>query len=254
MLVSNTEVDAPGETEADWPRQRSALLRDSVGVGLAVGALGLSFGALAVTAGFTVAQSCVLSLLMFSGASQFAVIGVLGAGGGALTGAATATLLGVRNSLYGLSLSRLLRVRGARRVLAAHLVLDESAGMAMGRPTERASRLAFYGTGVAVFVFWNLATLAGAIGAEALPDPAVLGLDVASPAAFIALLMPRLRGPRLWAVAVGAAVTAVATTLVLPAGVPVLVAGLVACLTGLLMKRRRADAADTRAGEQGGEN
>ncbi|WP_171165653.1 AzlC family ABC transporter permease [Streptomyces sp. I05A-00742] len=226
--------------DADWPRQKAALLRDSAGVGLAVGALGLSFGALAVLAGFTVAQSCVLSLLMFSGASQFAVIGVLGAGGSPLTGAATAGLLGVRNSLYGLTLSRVLRVRGARRALAAHLVLDESSGMAMGRPTERASRLAFWATGTAVFVCWNLATLAGAVGAEALPDPTALGLDVASPAAFIALLMPRLRGPRLWAVAGAAAVTALATTLVLPAGVPVLVAGLVACSAGLVTRRRRS--------------
>ncbi|MGI5341228.1 AzlC family ABC transporter permease [Streptomyces sp. CA-181903] len=225
--------------DADWPRQKAALLRDSVGVGVAVGALGLSFGALAVLAGFSVAQSCVLSLLMFSGASQFAVIGVLGAGGSPFAGAATAGLLGVRNSLYGLALSRVLRVRGARRALAAHLVLDESSGMAMGRPTERASRLAFWATGTAVFVFWNAATFAGAVGAEALPDPAALGLDVASPAAFTALLMPRLRGPRLWVLAGAAAVTALATTLVLPAGVPVLVAGFVACSAGLLTRRRR---------------
>ncbi|MEX3105364.1 AzlC family ABC transporter permease [Streptomyces sp. ST1015] len=230
--------------DEDWPRRRTAVIRDSVGVGLAVGALGLSFGALAVLAGFTPAQSCVLSLLMFSGASQFAVIGVMGSGGNPVTGAATAVLLGVRNSLYGLALSQLLRVHGARRVLAAHLVLDESSGMAMGQPTRRAARLAFWATGTAVFVCWNLATLAGAIGAEALPDPEALGLDVASPAAFVALLMPRLRTPRLWAVAAGAAATAIVTALVLPAGLPVLVAGLVACLVALAARGRTANDQD----------
>ncbi|MEE1782425.1 AzlC family ABC transporter permease [Streptomyces sp. SP17BM10] len=228
---------SPVPTADGWPRRRAAVLRDAVGVGLAVGALGLSFGALAVVAGFSVPQSCVLSLLMFSGASQFAVIGVLGAGGAALTGAATATLLGVRNSLYGLNLSALLRVGGLRRAATAQLVLDESSAMSMGRATEREARLAFYATGAAVFVCWNIATLAGALGAKVLPDPEALGLDVASPAAFVALLMPRLRERRFWAVAVAAAAVAIAGVPLLPVGVPVLLAGLVAGAAALALRK-----------------
>ena len=82
----------------------STTLRDSLSVSLTVGAYGVAFGAAAVANGFTVLQSCLLSLLTFSGASQFAVIGVLGAGGSALSGIATASLLGVRNALYGVCL------------------------------------------------------------------------------------------------------------------------------------------------------
>lgn len=211
----------------------AAVLRDAFAVGLAVGALGLSFGALSVLAGFSVAQACALSLLMFSGASQFAVIGVMGAGGGALTAAATATLLGIRNSLYGLNLTGLLQVRGLRRLLAAQLVLDESSAMALTRPTAREGRLAFWATGVSIFVLWNIATLAGALGAHVLPDPSALGLDVAAPAAFVALLLPRLRNRRLWTVALAAAAIALFMVPVLPAGLPVLAAGLVAVGAGL---------------------
>jgi predicted branched-subunit amino acid permease len=220
-----------------WPRQRTAVLRDAVAVGVAVGALGLSFGALSVLAGSSVAQACALSLLMFSGASQFAVIGVLGAGGDALTGAATATLLGVRNSLYGLNLAGLLRVRGVRRLLGAQLVLDESSAMATARTTPRESRLAFWATGIAIFVCWNVATLAGALGAHVLPDPEALGLDVAAPAAFVALLLPRLRDRRLWTIGLAAAATALILVPVLPAGLPVLAAALVAVVAGFTGRR-----------------
>lgn len=223
--------------DRDWPRARRAVLADAAGVGLAVGALGLSFGALAVLAGFSVLQTCALSLLMFSGASQFAVVGVLGAGGGALTGAATAALLGVRNALYGLNLSALLQVRGARRLLGAQLVIDESAAMALVRDEPRQARLAFWATGVSVFGCWNVATLAGALGAQVLPDPEVLGLDVAAPAAFLALLAPRLRNRRLWVVALAAAATALVTVPLLPSGLPILAAGLVAVVTALLTGR-----------------
>ncbi|MFE0588251.1 AzlC family ABC transporter permease [Micromonospora echinospora] len=228
--------------DQEWPKARRAVLADAAGVGVAVGALGLSFGALAVVSGFSVWQTCALSLLMFSGASQFAVIGVLAAGGGALTGAATATLLGVRNALYGLNLSSLLRVRGLRRLFGAQLVIDESSAMALVRDEPRQARLAFWATGISVFVFWNVATLVGAFGAQVLPDPEALGLDVAAPAAFLALLMPRLRDRRLWAVAVAAAATALLTVPVLPAGLPVLAAGLVAVVVAL---RGRRDAGRT---------
>src|SRR3954449_11705941 len=109
---------------------RAGVVGDALAVGVATGTYGLSFGALSTTAGLTVPQTCALSLLMFTGASQFALVGVVGAGGGAMAGAATATLLGVRNGLYGLQLSTLLGVRGPRRLLTAHFVIDESAAMA----------------------------------------------------------------------------------------------------------------------------
>jgi predicted branched-subunit amino acid permease len=204
------------------------VLRDAAGVGVATGAYGISFGAVSVAAGLSVPQTCALSVLLFSGGSQFALVGVLGAGGSALAGVATALLLGVRNALYGLRLAPLLGLRGSHRVVASQLTIDESTAMALGQDEPTAARLAFWSTGLAVFLLWNLATLLGAAGASAFGDPTVLGLDAAIPAAFLALLWPRLRGMRPWLVAAVAAVVALALSPVAPSGVPVLVAALAA--------------------------
>jgi len=205
------------------------VLRNAAGIGAAVGAYGISFGAVAVAAGLSVPQACALSALAFTGASQFAFVGVVAAGGSPLAGVATALLLGSRNTLYGLRLSRLLNVRGARRLLAAHVVIDETTAMAVARTSPAESRLAFWATAASVFSLWNLATLLGAAGARAVGDPRALGLDAAVPAAFLGLLWPRLAaGGGFRAVAVAGAAVAVLTSLILPAGVPVLLAALVA--------------------------
>lgn len=236
------------------------VLRDALGVGAATGAYGVSFGALATAAGLSTWQAVALSALMFTGASQFALVGVIGAGGSPLGAAATATLLGTRNGLYGLRLAPLLRARGPRRLLAAHLTIDESSAMALGRRDPRGARWAFWATGLSVFGFWNAATLAGALGADALGDPTALGLDAAAPAAFVALLLPLLRGRSDVALAVGAAVLALALTPVLPGGLPVLGVGVVALVVGLALPvRDRAtatggagDGAPATAGEERG--
>lgn len=197
------------------------------------GAYGISFGAVAVAAGLSPVQACVLSLLMFTGGSQFAMVGTIAGGGGAWAGAATAALLGVRNAFYGLELSAILRLRGGRRVVGAQLVIDESSAMSVAQPTPELGRLGFWATGVAVYVGWNAMTLVGAVGASALDDPGVLGLDVAGPAAFVALLAPRLTGREPWAVALVAAALALVAAPFVPAGVPVLVAAAVAVAAGL---------------------
>ena len=200
--------------------------RDALGVGIAVGAYGLSFGALATTAGLSVAQACALSLLAFTGGSQFAFVSVIGGGGTGAAAAAGALLLGSRNALYGLRLASLLGRR--RRWLAAHLVIDESTAMAVAQRSAPGSRRAFWATGLAVFALWNLATLLGAAGTAAVGDPEALGLDAAVPAAFLALLAPALRERRAVLVALAAALVTIAVVPVLPVGLPVLVAALVA--------------------------
>lgn len=218
------------EDLTEWPRQRRAVVRDAVGIGVATGAYGLSFGALATAGGLTVAQTCALSLLMFTGGSQFAFVGVVTVGGGLVAAISTAVLLGSRNALYGLRLATLLKLSGWRRFVGAQLVIDESSAMAIGKESGRAGRLGFWATGAAVFVLWNLATLIGAVAAAALPDPEALGLDAAAPAAFLALLAPKVRARGPWTVAIGAALVALLTTPFLPAGIPVLLAAVVAVI------------------------
>ena len=210
------------------------MLRDALGIGVAVGAYGLSFGAAAVTAGLSALQACVLSLLLFTGASQFALVGVLGAGGSAVAAVAGALLLGTRNTLYAVRLASLVPVRGVQRGVAAQLTIDESTGMATAAPAGLAPT-AFWATGASVYVLWNLATLLGALGAARLGDPGRLGLDAAVPAAFLALLAPQVRTrPLLVAALAGAGVAAAAVPLT-PPGVPVLLAALV--VLPLLVRR-----------------
>jgi len=216
-----------------WVHVRRSLLLNAVGIGLASGAYALSFGAISAAAGLSIFETCALSLLMFTGASQFAMVGVIVAGGGPWAGAATAALLGVRNALYAMRLSSLLKVGGARRLLAAQFVLDESTAMAIARESDRERRLAFWATGISVFVFWNLGTLGGAIATHAISDPRVLGLDAAPPAAFLALLAPRLRERELLAVAVAAAGVAIVLVPFVPVGVPLLLAAALVAVWGL---------------------
>ncbi|MEU1176795.1 AzlC family ABC transporter permease [Streptomyces sp. NPDC005820] len=207
---------------------RRAVLRDAAGIGLAVGAYGLSYGALAVSAGLTVAQTQLLSLLLYGGSSQLALVGVIAGGGGGPSAAATAALLGVRNVFYGVGLGRLLRPRRASLLPMAHLLSDESAAMAVGRSSPAAARWAYWSTGATVFLCWNLATLAGALAGSLLADPTELGLDAASSAAFLALVAPRLRQRVNQVVFVLACAVAVAASPLLDSGLPVLLGGLVA--------------------------
>jgi 4-azaleucine resistance transporter AzlC len=219
------------------PRDRSAIVRDGVAVGMATGAYGISFGAISVASGLTVLQTCALSLLVFTGASQFALVGVVAAGGSPWSGAVTGLLLGSRNTLYGLRLAPLLRWTGWRRAAAAHLLIDESTAMSVTRESTTAARTGFLSTGLAVFALWNLATVGGAVAGEQLGDPRTYGLDAAVGGAFLALLWPRLHDRRNQVTAVLAVALALALVPVTAAGVPVLAAALVAIAVGLTSRR-----------------
>ena len=218
------------------PAERTAIIRDGLAVGIATGAYGISFGAISVAAGLDVPQTCALSLLVFTGASQFALVGVVAAGGAPLSGALTALLLGTRNSLYGLRLAPLLRWRGWRRVAAAQIVIDESTAMSVNRKGTAAARVGFLSTGLAVVALWNLATLAGALAGRRLGDPSTFGLDAAVGAAFLAMLWPRLRNRRNQVVAALAAMLALSLVPVTAPGVPVLAAAVVALAAGVLTR------------------
>lgn len=190
-------------------------------------------------------QTQFLSLGMFTGASQFALVGVLGTGGGILAAVLTAWLLGARNSIYALSMRPYLasgaKVPWWRTLGRAHFTIDESTAMALRYPEgSREARHAFFATGLAIFILWNVGTLVGALGAAALDDPRTLGLDAAVPAGFIALLWPRLRDRSTVALAVASAAVAIALVPVLRPGLPVLSAVLVAIIAERIMARRSA--------------
>jgi 4-azaleucine resistance transporter AzlC len=201
-------------------------------LGLAVGVFGVSFGLIAVTAGLTPLQACAMSLLVFTGASQFAAVGVVGAGGSPVAAIASALFLGARNAAYGLTMAPILKGRLPVRLLAAQLVIDESTALAMAQEDDRERQRGFWAAGISIYVFWNIGTAVGAFGGQLIGRPETWGLDAAFPAAFVALLIPHLRKVGGKQAALLGAVIALVLTPVLPPGIPILCAAL-ASLVGL---------------------
>lgn len=216
-----------------------SIIRDALAIGLATGVYAVSFGVLAVDAGLSVAKTCAMSALVFTGASQFAVVAVLGVGGGVLAALAPALLLAARNAVYGVALVPVLRGGRGRRALQAQLVIDESTAMARAQDDPQAAHRAFLATGLSVFVFWNLGTLVGALAGGALGDPRSLGLDAMFPAAFLALLAPQLRRPGAPVAAVAGALIAVVLLPLTPAGLPI-IAAVLGVVPAMATVRRRA--------------
>ena len=210
------------------------MLRYSLSVAIPVGGYGAVFGAAAVSSGFSVLQACVLSLFLFSGASQFAVVGVMGAGGSVISAIATGALLGVRNAFYGLRMAPILQISGVRNFLDSHITIDESTGVAISQENlgKDAMRFGFYATGIGVFVFWNFFTLLGALGANSIGNPATFGLDAAVPAAFLGLIWPRLNTRQARISAIFAVLLALLLVPILPPGFPIIATVLVAMIFG----------------------
>ncbi|POX44023.1 branched-chain amino acid ABC transporter permease [Streptomyces sp. Ru71] len=240
-MTERTAVHDIPAAGADRPDR--AVVRDALGVGIAVGLSGFAFGVTSAGSGLTLLQTCALSLLVFTGASQFALVGALAAGGNPLTAAAGAFFLGARNAFYGLRLSQLLQVPRAVRPFAAQWVIDETSAVALAQPTRRHARVGFVVTGISLYLLWNLTTLLGALGAEAIGDTDAWGLDAAGPAVFLALLAPMLKTGVERAVAALAVLLGLGLLPVLPAGAPVLLAA-VAAPAVLFVQGRRMPGAD----------
>ena len=219
--------------------ERGAILRAAMGIGLYAMAFGASFGAISIGSGFTLPQTMVLSLVMFTGASQFAFVGVAASGGSPFAAVPAALLLGMRNAFYGVPISEILHPRGFARLWTAHFVIDETTAMAIGQATPRARRFAFWTTGMILFSLWQLGSLAGALVGRAV-NPTDIGLDAAAPAVFLALLWPMLRRREGRWLALGGAAVALALIPVAPPGIPVIASAVVALIGGLLPSREAA--------------
>jgi 4-azaleucine resistance transporter AzlC len=205
-------------------REPDQILRNAASIALATALYAVSFGVLSVAAGFSVAQTCVMSAVAFTGASQLTFVSVIGPGGSAAAALVPALLLGARNGLYAISLRSVLTGSVAKRALLAHGVIDESSAMAHAQREPAAKRRAFDLTAVLLFCGWNLGTAAGAIAGSGLGNPRDLGLDAMFPAVFLALLAPQLRDADSRRAAVAGGLVALALVSFVPAGVPIIAA------------------------------
>jgi predicted branched-subunit amino acid permease len=193
----------------------------------------VSFGALSVASGLDIWQTQVLSLLMFSGGSQFALIGVVASGGAGVSAVAAAALLGTRNGLYAVRMAPIIGPGFWKRFVAGWFTIDETTAVSTAQPDLRSQRIGFWVTAVVIYVGWNLMTLTGALIGDLLGDVRQYGLDAAAAAAFLGLLWPRLRELQPIVVAIAAAAVAAVLTPWLPPGLPVIAAALVAVIVGL---------------------
>lgn len=226
---------APTTSAAAVP-QRAAITRGAAGIAVYAGMFGLAFGAVAVAAGLSVLQAVALSAVMFTGASQFALVGILAVAGSPFAALAAALLLGVRNAFYGVPIAGIVRPRGLGRMLTAHFVIDETTAMAVAQRDRDAGRYAFWSTGIGLCAMWNLGTLLGALIGSSI-NTSDLGLDAAAPAIFLALLWPQLSRERGPVVAIGAVAVALALVTITPSGVPIIAAAGVAVAAGLAPAR-----------------
>jgi 4-azaleucine resistance transporter AzlC len=215
-------------------RDRS-LVRDVGALGLAVFAVSISFGAIAVAAGIPAGLTILMSLVVFAGGSQFLAVGLIAAGN-PFAAIFAGLLLNARHLPFGLAIGDVIGTRWWQRLLGAHLLIDESVAFALAQPDPVRRRRAYWATGCTLFVLWNIGAVLGVLLGNA-GDPNRLGLDAAFPAGLFALLLPTLKDPTTRLVALTGALVAVVTTPILPAGLPVLMA-----LSGLLLvvvRRRR---------------
>jgi len=228
--------------ESQWHLVRRQIVANATSIGFAVAMYGVSFGALGTTTGLTIPQTMALSLLMFTGASQFTLVSTLASGGTALTAVIASWLMGTRNAAYSMRMAPILKTSGPGRLVAVQLTIDESTAMGLAQDEEvfegRASRLAFWATGLSVYLLWNLATFIGAISVSAIGDPKSFGLDAAIAAGLFALVWPQIKSRIDLLVAFGGALTALAFTPLVSPGVPVLAAAMVSIIVGWATSRR----------------
>ncbi|WP_049572606.1 AzlC family ABC transporter permease [Streptomyces sp. SBT349] len=214
------------------------VLRDIALVCLADAVVGASFGAIAVSGGLPLWVPVVMSLLVFAGAAQFAAIGVVLSGGGAVAAVAAALVLNARLLPFGFAVADVFDGRGRERLLGAHLMTDESVAFALRRREARSRRAAYWVSGLGIFVSWNAAVVLGALAGGGIEDTGALGLDAAFPVVLLALVLPALADRATRHAALLGAAAAVAVTPFLPAGLPAICA-----LAGLVTLIRRAGGA-----------
>ncbi|SNT25994.1 AzlC family ABC transporter permease [Rhodococcoides kyotonense] len=204
---------------------RTPASRDIALVCLADGLVGASFGAIAVSTGLPLWVPVVMSVVVFAGAAQFVLVGVLAAGGNPIAAVASALLVNVRLVPLGFSIGDMFDGSSRLRMLVgSHLITDETVAFTTAEKDPHSRRTSFWLCGIGLFVSWNIGVLGGALLGTSITDTAALGLDAAFPAVIVALVMPALREKATRSAAVVGAAIAVAAAAFLPPGVPVLLA------------------------------
>ncbi len=241
--------DAPGEGHAPGAGSYTEGVGDAVPVILGYIAIGLAFGVVAGTAGITVPEIALMSLILYAGSAQFVTVGLIAAGMPAGAIIATIFLVNVRHLLYSAAISP--HVRGLpawQNALIGAELTDETFAVAATRLSRGLPAGAgwLFGVNNASHAAWVLCTVLGALLGSAITDTRAFGLDFALASMFAALLVlqivhcPDLRPAVMAAAASG--IIAVGGTLLLPASWAVIAATLIAATVGMVMDGRKRQA------------
>ncbi|MFC4047246.1 AzlC family ABC transporter permease [Dactylosporangium siamense] len=204
---------------------KDPMVRDVGALCAAAVVVGLSFGAIATAAGLPLSQIVVMSAFVYAGGAQFLAVGLVSAGGTALAIILAGLLLNARHLPFGLAIgNETLGEARWRRIIGSHILTDESVAFALAQDDPARRRRAYWLTGAALYITWNISSTLGAIAGSALGDPDRYGIDAAFPAALLALTLPSLKDKVSVRVAIGGAAVALVATPFLPAGLPVLLA------------------------------
>jgi predicted branched-subunit amino acid permease len=232
--------------EGDDAAIRRRLRRQAASITAAVAPFGIVFGAAAASADLRLAEAMGYSIFVFAGSAQFAAVEILGDGGSVASAAVAGLLLNVRSLAFGVIMASALAGSLGKRALMSQLMIDEATAVGVAAQDPRNRRYGYLAGGLGVFVVWNVTTLIGfALFSGAGDLITDLGLDVAGPAAFLALLWPRLRSRRQLATAVAGALIAVALVPFAPPGVPIL-----ASMVGVFAARFVSDVEPSPATEE----
>ena len=217
--------DSGKESATEMPNTRSTIIKQSIAVGAATVPFGFVFGAATQDANMRVAEAVGFSILVFTGSAQFAAVSVLGNGGSVSAAVIAGLLLNLRSLAFGVAMGPALKGPWWWRALVSQLMIDEATAVGTAQQEQRWRRYGFLATGIAVFVFFNLATLAGA---TLVSDTGNMihdfGIDAVIPAAFLGLLWSQLGSRSQRLAAAGGGIIAFATAPILPAGLPIVAA------------------------------
>jgi 4-azaleucine resistance transporter AzlC len=191
---------------------------------VSVGIIGISYGAVCVTSGFPLWFPVLAAALVLAASSEFLFVGVIVAGGSPVAAVLVGLLVNARHLPYGLAIPPRVIQPGWRRIVASHLMNDESVVLALAQPDLPRQRSAYWVCGAGMLICWPAGALLGGLAGNVIHDTGTFGLDAMFPAVILALILPALRerGMRR-AVLSGAAIT-LATTPFLPSGLPELLA------------------------------
>jgi 4-azaleucine resistance transporter AzlC len=217
-----------------WRTLDRGLARGIAVLCLSVGVVGVSYGAVAVTAGFPLWVPVLTATLVLAGSSEFLFVGIIAGGGSPIAAVAAGLLVNARHLTYGLAIPDVIEP-GWRRVAGTHLMNDEAVVVALAQDGLARQRAAYWAAGIGIAACWPAGALAGALLGRAAGSGGTLGLDAVFPAATLALIRPALRDRGTRSAALAGAVIALAAVPFLPAGLPELLG-----LGGLALAGRRA--------------